>query len=471
MSLLKKKNDNTEPQFSFGESILVLVGILCILGYLIIVKKQEPQAPLFISFMVLALYGHLRGFKWQTVMDGMREGLRTGVDPLVIFLSIGVLIATWIFSGTIPTIMYFGFKIISVKFFLPTVFIVCTLVGVACGSSFTTVSTMGIAFIGIGATLQINPGLTAGVIVSGAFCSSNISPLSGTTNLAASVGEISIYKHIQSLLTTDIPAWAICLILYTFLGWNSKNVSLNTVHQMMNGLANGFWISGWALLPVLLLVILAIFQVPAIPSLGFGSLFAIVLGWLHAPSTNISLITKTIMTGFVSHTGNKTIDTLLSKGGIASMLTSLALIVFALALGGLLIKFNIISTIINHLTGIVKTPGRVSLATAITCIGVNLMVGEHYLAIILPGQSFLPSFDRLGLKRVDLTRILNDAGAAVNAIVPWSVSGVFIATTLQVNPLQFIPWAFFPFLVTIFTVVAGMLVKVPQKQGVAIPEQ
>ena len=153
------------------------------------------------------------------------------------------------------------------------------------------------------------------------------------------------------------------------------------------------------------------------------------------------------------------------------MLTSLALIVFALALGGLLIKFNIISTIINHLTGIVKTPGRLSLATAITCIGVNLMVGEHYLAIILPGQSFLPSFDRLGLKRVDLTRILNDAGAAVNAIVPWSVSGVFIATTLQVNPLQFIPWAFFPFLVTVFTVVAGMLVKVPQKQGVAILEQ
>ena len=152
------------------------------------------------------------------------------------------------------------------------------------------------------------------------------------------------------------------------------------------------------------------------------------------------------------------------------MLTSLALIVFALALGGLLIKFNIISTIINHLTGIVKTPGRLSLATAITCIGVNLMVGEHYLAIILPGQSFLLSFDRLGLKRVDLTRILNDAGAAVNAIVPWSVSGVFIATTLQVNPLQFIPWAFFPFLVTIFMVVAGMLVKVPQKQSVIVPE-
>lgn len=467
MKSIKISKNSAEPVIGFSESLLILGIILCILGYPIIFKHQEPQAPLFISFVLLAVYGRIRGFKWDTVMGGMRHGLRAGVDPLIIFLSIGVLIATWIFSGTIPTIMYFGFEIISVKFFLPTVFIVCTLVGVACGSSFTTVSTMGIAFIGIGATLKINPGLTAGVIVSGAFCGSNISPLSGTTNLAASVGEISIYKHINSLLTTDIPAWVICLIIYTFLGLNSKNVSLGAVHQMMAGLQNGFWISGLALLPVLLLIVLAIFQVPAIPSLGLGSLFAVVLGWIHAPKTSLTMITNTIMTGYVSHTGDKTIDTLLSKGGISSMLTSLALIIFALALGGLLIKFNIISTIINHLTGIVKTPGRLTFATALTCIGVNLLVGEHYLAIILPGQSFLPSFNKLGLKRVDLTRILNDAGAAVNAIVPWSVSGVFIASTLQINPLSFIPWAFFPFLVTILTVIAGMLVKVPAENPAA----
>lgn len=464
MSLFKKSANHTDPVMGFGECIAVLVAILCILGYLIIVRQQEPQAPLFIAFTLLAVYGKVRGFSWDTVMDGMREGLRAGVDPLIIFLSIGVLIATWIFSGTIPTIMYFGFKIISVKFFLPTVFIVCTLVGVACGSSFTTVSTMGIAFIGIGATLKINPGLTAGVIVSGAFCGSNISPLSGTTNLAASVGHISIYEHIKALMITDIPAWVICVIVYTVLGLNSKNVSLSAVHQMMHGLAHGFWISGWALLPVVLLIVLAILQVPAIPSLGLGSLFAAALGWIHAPATNITLITKTIMMGYVAHTGDKTIDTLMSKGGISSMLTSLALIVFALALGGLLIKFNIIKTIIHHLSGIVKTPGRLTLATAITCIGVNLLVGEHYLAIILPGQSFLPDFDNLGLKRKFLTRILNDAGAAVNAIVPWSVSGVFIAGALQINPLKFIPWTFFPFLVTLLTVITGMLLKAPKKK-------
>lgn len=462
MSLFKRQAARPAPTLSFGESALVLLVILCLLGFLIIFEHQEPQAPLFISFVLLALYGKLRGFSWDTIMDGMRDGLKAGVDPLIIFLSIGVLIATWIFSGTIPTIMYFGFKIISVQFFLPTVFLVCTLVGVACGSSFTTVSTMGIAFIGIGATLKINPGLTAGVIVSGAFCGSNISPLSGTTNLAASVSHISIYQHIRSLLITDLPAWFICLILYTFLGLNSQHVSLAAVHHMMDGLANGFWISGWALLPVALLIILAVFQVPAIPSLGLGSLFAVALGWLHAPKTQLTTITDTIMTGYVAHTGNHTIDTLLSKGGISSMLTSLALIIFALALGGLLIRFKIIDTIITNLTGIVKSAGRVSLATAITCIGVNALVGEHYLAIILPGQSFLPSFNKLNLAPHHLARILNDAGAAVNAIIPWSVSGVFIATALQIDPLKFIPWSFFPFIVTILAVIVGFFVKPDQ---------
>ncbi|MDO4903894.1 MAG: Na+/H+ antiporter NhaC family protein [Limosilactobacillus sp.] len=459
MNNIKKASDRVEPVFSFIESLLVLLVILCILGFLIIVEKQEPQAPLFISFVLLAIYGKLRGFKWDTVMEGMRDGLRAGVDPLVIFLSIGVLIATWIFSGTIPTIMFIGFKIISVKFFLPTVFIVCTLVATACGSSFTTVSTMGIAFIGIGATLKINPGLTAGAIVSGAFCGANISPLSGTTNLAASVGEISIYEHIRTLFITDIPALLICIVLYGVLGMNSKHVSLTEVHQMMTGLQHGFWISGWALLPVALLIVLAFFKVPAIPSLGLGSLFAIALGWIHEPATSINNITKTIMMGFISHTGNKTIDALLSKGGISSMLTSLALIIFALALGGLLIKFKIISGIIEHLAGVVNSAGRVTLAAAITAIGVNVMVGEHYLAIILPGQSFLKSFDQLGLKRRFLTRILNDAGAAVNAIVPWSVSGVFIAGALQVSPMKFIPFAFFPILVTVLTIITGFFIK------------
>lgn len=409
------------------------------------------------------VYGRLRGFTWDTIIDGMRTGLRAGVDPLVIFLTIGVLIATWIFSGTIPTVMFWGFKIISIQFFLPTVFLVCTLVGIACGSSFTSVSTMGIAFIGIGTTLHFSPGLTAGAIVSGAFCGSNISPLSGTTNLAASTGEIDIYTHIKSLLWTDLPAWFISLIFFTLMGLHPKPASLHTINVMLDQLQNNFWISPWTMLPVILLIILAIFKVPAIPSLGLGALSAVILGWIHNPNISINSITELIMNGFVAHTPNKNINLLLSKSGISSMLTSLALIIFALALGGLLIKFNIIGVIITKIEESVKGIIGLTISAALTCIGVNLLVGEHYLAIILPGESFKEAFDHHNVPRTALTRVLNDAGAAINAVVPWSVSGVFIAGTLRVNPLDFIPFAIFPFLVTVLCILAGFVNVIKKK--------
>lgn len=460
---MKKLIKKSEPILGLGESIIVLAVILGILGFLIIGQHQEPQAPLLIAFVVLMVYGRLRGFTWDTIIDGMRTGLRAGVDPLVIFLTIGVLIATWIFSGTIPTVMFWGFKIISIQFFLPTVFLVCTLVGIACGSSFTSVSTMGIAFIGIGTTLHFSPGLTAGAIVSGAFCGSNISPLSGTTNLAASTGEIGIYTHIKSLLWTDLPAWFISLIFFTLMGLHPKPASLHAINVMLDQLQNNFWISPWTMLPVILLIILAIFKVPAIPSLGLGALSAVILGWIHNPNISINSITELIMNGFVAHTPNKNINLLLSKGGISSMLTSLALIIFALALGGLLIKFNIIGVIITKIEESVKGIVGLTISAALTCIGVNLLVGEHYLAIILPGESFKEAFDHHNLPRTALTRVLNDAGAAINAVVPWSVSGVFVAGTLQVNPLDFIPFAIFPFLVTVLCILAGFVNVIKKK--------
>lgn len=460
---MKKLIKKSEPILGLGESIIVLAIILGILGFLIIGQHQEPQAPLLIAFVILMVYGRLRGFTWDTIIDGMRTGLRAGVDPLVIFLTIGVLIATWIFSGTIPTVMFWGFKIISIQFFLPTVFLVCTLVGIACGSSFTSVSTMGIAFIGIGTTLHFSPGLTAGAIVSGAFCGSNISPLSGTTNLAASTGEIDIYTHIKSLLWTDLPAWFISLIFFTLMGLHPKPASLHTINVMLDQLQNNFWISPWTMLPVILLIILAIFKVPAIPSLGLGALSAVILGWIHNPNISTNSITELIMNGFVAHTPNKNINLLLSKGGISSMLTSLALIIFALALGGLLIKFNIIGVIITKIEESVKGIIGLTISAALTCIGVNLLVGEHYLAIILPGESFKEAFDHHNVPRTALTRVLNDAGAAINAVVPWSVSGVFIAGTLRVNPLDFIPFAIFPFLVTVLCILAGFVNVIKKK--------
>lgn len=450
------KKEREKPHVGILESLLVVICILIILGYLIIFKSQSPQVPLLVSVIVLMLYGFIRGFGWDNVMSGIEEGIKPGVIPLVIFLMIGVLIATWIYSSTIPTIMYFGFKIISVKFFLPTVFIVCSLVGLTCGSSFTTVSTMGIAFMGIGVALKINPGLIAGAIVSGAFFGANTSPLSGTTNLAAGVGEIDLYDHIKSLLWTDVPAWIISLILFSIMGMGHSNASLKTIDVMTSELQHGFWISWWTVLPVLLLLVMAWLKVPAVPSLAFGSFFAVIIGWVHNP-IKLNTLANYIMNGYVAHTGSKSMNELLSKGGISSMLSSLALIIFALALGGLLIKFNVIGALIDGMEKFVNSVGRLVLATAITCFGVNFLVGEQYLSVILPGESFKKSFEKMHLPATYLTRVLNDAGAAVNSIIPWSVSGVFISGTLQISPFKYIPYSFFPITVPILTIIVGFI--------------
>lgn len=453
-----KKSERDKPNVGVFESIIVVIAILFILGYLIIFSGQSPQVPLLISVAALMLYGIIRGFNWDEIVGAIEDGIKPGVIPLMIFLLIGVLIATWIYSGTIPTIMYFGFKIISVKYFLPTVFIVCSLVGITCGSSFTTVSTMGIAFIGIGSALKINPGITAGAIISGAYFGANVSPLSGTTNLAAGVGEIDVYEHIKSLIWTDFPVWIVSLIGYTFLGFGHKKVSLMKITVMTQQLSNGFWISFWTILPIILLLVLAWLKVPAVPSLAFGSLFAVIIGWLHHP-IKLNTLANYIMGGYVARTGSKTMDALLSKGGINSMLSSLALIIFALSLGGLLIKFHIIGSLIDGLGRFVNTAGKLVLITTITCIGVNFLVGEQYLSVILPGESFKSSFDKMNLPRTRLTRTLNDAGAAVNSIIPWSVSGVFIQGALQVSPVKYMPYSFFPLFVPIFTVLAGFMLE------------
>ncbi|MBU5310252.1 Na+/H+ antiporter NhaC [Ligilactobacillus saerimneri] len=457
------KKERGKPNVGLAESLLVVLVVLAILGYLIIFKAQSPQVPLLVSVVLLMLYGYLRGFGWGEVMSGLEEGIKPGVIPLVIFLMIGVLIATWIYSGTIPTIMYFGFKIISAKYFLPTVFIVCSLIGLTCGSSFTTVSTMGIAFIGIGTALKLNPGLTAGAVVSGAFFGANVSPLSSTTNLAAGVGEIDLYDHLKSLVWVDIPAWFISLILFWVLGMGHDNANLDSISVMIKQLQGGFWISLWTLLPVILLLVMAWLKVPAVPSLAFGSFFAVFIGWVHRP-IELNTLADYIMNGYVAHTGSHSMNELLSKGGISSMLSSLALIIFALALGGLLIRFNIIGALIDGMERFVKGVDGLILMTAITCFGVNFLVGEQYLSVILPGESFKKSFDKAGLPRTYLTRVLNDAGAAVNSIIPWSVSGVFISGTLQISPFKYIPYAFFPIAVPILTIVVGFILGHGQRK-------
>lgn len=460
---------STKPTVSFAESLGILIALLAILGYLIIGQKLTPHIPILFVFMLLLLYGKWKGFSWDEIHEGIVEGIKPGIIPIIIFLLIGVLVATWILSGTIPTIMVYGFKIISVKFFLPTVFVVCALVGVTVGSSFTTVSTMGIAFLGIGHILGFDNAMTAGAVVSGAFLGNNISPLSDTTNLAAGIGGVNLFEHILNMMYTVIPAFIISIVGYIFLGHQSGSADLQSVDAMVQTLHQGFWISPITLLPVAVLFLFAWKKVPAIPTLLVGSTVAVILAFINDHHLSLAKVSTILMGGYVADTGDQSIDTLLSRGGIESMLGSAALIILALGLGGLLIKFNIVATLIDKIKGYVNNPAKLIALTALSSVGINLLVGEQYLSIILPGETFKSSFTRLGIDKKYLTRTLADAGAAVNSLIPWGVSGTFIMGTLKVGALEYLPYAFFPLLCPIITVILGIFLKKQQGENKKAP--
>ena len=446
-------------KIALKESIAVLVVLLAILGILIIGFQLSPHIPILTAFMCLLFYGRFRRFSWDDIHDGIVKGITPGIIPILIFLLIGVLVASWILSGTIPTIIVYGFQLISVRFFLPTAFLVCTIVGITVGSSFTTISTIGIAFLGIGHILGFNDAMTTGAVVSGAFLGNNCSPLSDTTNLAAGIGEVNLFEHIAGMRYTDLPAFVISMLFYIFLGHSSHTADLQAITEMIQNMKAGFWISPWTLIPLLVLFGGAIKKIPAIPTLLTGSATAIVLAFIHQPGLTIQGVANILMNGYVAQTADPKINELLSRGGIMSMLSSASLILLALALGGLLIKYTIVETIVQELREKMDRPSRLIGFTALSCIGINLIVGEQYLSIILPGETFKRSFEQSGLDKKYLTRTLADAGATVNSLVPWGVSGTFIMGTMKVSALQYLPFAFFAILAPIFTIIGGFLLN------------
>ncbi|WP_143464055.1 Na+/H+ antiporter NhaC family protein [Levilactobacillus enshiensis] len=444
-----------EIHFSLVESLVIMVIMFAILGTMIIGMKMSPQIPILFVFTLLMFYGHFRKVSWGDIFDGITEGITPGIIPILIFLMIGLLVSSWLASGTIATIMVIGFNILSVKFFLPTVFIICGIVGITVGSSFTTVSTMGIAFMGIGHILGFSDALTAGAIVSGALLGNNLSPLSDTSNLTTGLTKVNLYKHLFNMSHTIAPSAIIALVLYFVLGNTSHTANLSRIHAISSSLEQSFAVSAWSLLPILVLLLLAWRQVPAIPSLLLGTITALLLVIIRDPAYGVNRISNLLMSGNIAKTPSHTVNDLMTGGGITNMLGSVSLIIVALALGGLLIKFGVVHTLIDSIKPYVNKPGKLILFTELSGVGVNLMVGEQYLSIILPGTTFKSSYDRLGLDRKYLSRTLATGGADINALVPWGVSGIFFSGTLNVDALQYIPMAFYTYINPIMTVIAG----------------
>lgn len=440
---------------SLREAILVLVVALAIMGTGVIGLGLSPQVPVLLAITVTIFWAKVTGFSWDEINAGIKDGIDKGIIPIVIFILIGAMISTWIAAGTIPTLMVIGFKAISAQWFLPTVFLVCSLVGAAVGSCFTVVSTVGIAFFGIGVTMNFNPALVAGAIISGGVFGDKCSPLSETNNLAAAVVDTDLFDHMKTILWSTIPAATISTIAFALLGMGHNHADMNKINTTVAALNNDFHISIVALIPIILVFVCVGFKMAAIPTMLLNIFVSAGMMFVNNPGLNVTKASTIITNGFIAKTSNSEVNLLLSRGGIVSMMPTVALIVLTLSLGGLLVHFGLISAIMSPLATRLNNPAKLVTAALGACIGVNIFVGEQFLSIILPGRAFKKTFNNGGLASRALGRVLEDGGTVLNYLVPWGVGGVFIANTLSVPTIQYLPFVFFSLLCPVFSLLSG----------------
>lgn len=449
------ENEVKEPKVGLTEGIIVLLFMLLIMGFSVIKLGISPQIPILFVILLLIAWAKVRRFSWNSVNQGIIDGISTGIIPMFIFILIGALISSWIAAGVIPSLMVYGFHLISAEWFLPSVFLVCTIVGTAIGSAFTVVSTIGIAFLGMGLTMGINPAMIAGAVISGAIFGDKTSPLSDSTNLASAVVGADLFSHIRNLMWSTIPAFFTSLIVFFLIGRTNAHLNTASIDKTINVLNQHFSISLWAFLPIILMFLCAWRKIPAIPTLFINITVAVGMIFVQAPTTKVQEIVNILTNGFVSHSGNKNVDNLLTRGGITSMMATIALIISALALGGLLMKFGVIDAVMGPLSRKLQSDGSMILAVVLSGIGVNIFVGEQYLSVILPGNAFKSTFDKAKLAPVALSRALEDGGTVINYLIPWGVAGVFAANTLQVPTIDYLPFAIFSLSSPIFSIISG----------------
>lgn len=441
---------------SFLEAAIIFAIMLSLIGVSVIKFGLSPMTPIIASLALIMLWSQFKGFSWKDVNQGISEGISTGIIPMVIFLLIGALIASWIAAGIIPAMMVVGFKLVSTKIFVPSTFLVCAIIGTSIGSAFTTASTVGLALMGMGTALGFNPALIAGAVISGSVFGDKMSPLSDTTNLAAAVAGTDLFKHIKNMMWTTIPALVISFLLYLFLGSQANvTTSANQINDLTATLQDNFTIGWWSSLPIIVMVVCSLYKIPAVATLLLNISLSIGLFILQTPGVKLTEVANIIENGFISTTGVASIDSLLSRGGLMSMMGSIALIILTLALGGLLMEFGIIETLMAPLALKLTSAGKLVSATVLGGVLANIMIGEQYLSIILPGKALKPSFDKTNLDPSVLSRALEDSGTVLNTLIPWGVSGVFMANTLGVPTLAYLPFCFFSLLCPFLSILSG----------------
>lgn len=455
------KEAKREPvPVGFGAAALVFLALIALVLSMTAGLGSAPHVPLLLAAVLAALVGAAHRFSWKEMMEGICSAVTAALPALLIIMAIGVLIALWMASGVIPTMIYYGLQILSPRFFLLTTLLLCSLVSLALGSSLSTIGTVGVALFGIGSAMGIPPAVTVGAIVSGAYFGDKMSPLSDTTNLAPSVSDAGLFDHVRHMMATTTPTYLICMALYGAIGFSYGGAQADSqqIQTTLQALEGAFLIHPLLLLPPLLVLAMVVFRIPALPGLvGSAALGALLAALVQGvpPAQLVALV----MDGFSASTGVESVDTLLNRGGIMSMMRTVALMVIALSFAGIFERTGMAASLLEKVVSRVKSDRGLVIATILTSWGILIATGQQYVAIIMTGRLFRPLYRQHNLKPQNLSRALEDAGTVFGGIVPYSPGAGFTEGMLGVSAWQYGPFTFFGWINPLVAILIAALGK------------
>ncbi|MDK7753501.1 Na+/H+ antiporter NhaC [Staphylococcus ureilyticus] len=463
-AILKSKDKHNDEKQDLKKplgvtSAVVTLSIMIITMLITVaVLEKEPHIPLMIGTAVAIIVTMLHGYEFSEVEEMMYKGIRHALPAIVIIILVGLVIGSWIGSGVVATMIYYGLQLIDPRYFLAVVVILCGVVALAIGSSWSTMATVGVASMGIGVSMGISPGMVAGAVICGAYFGDKMSPLSDTTNLASGLSGVELFEHIKHMFYTTIPAVIIALIAFFFIGmqYGNKNFDTKRIDAILSTMQDNFVISPWLLLVPLVVIVLVTFKVPAIPAICVGIIFGF-FAQIFVQGGTITEALTALQTGYTIESGNKLVDELFNRGGLESMFYTISLTLVAMTFGGVLEYSGMLSALISVILKVARTTGSLIASVIVSCIGTNFTCSEQYISIIVPSRMYASAFKDKGLHPKNLSRALEDGGTLTSVFVPWNTCGVFIASTLGVSVMEYAPFAIVNYTVPIISVIFGYI--------------
>ncbi|MBN7827144.1 Na+/H+ antiporter NhaC [Bowmanella dokdonensis] len=464
-------------QPSLLQALLPIIALLLLLFMAVYYFGDDSssgpnQIALLLCAGVVTLIGQHNGYGREQIEQAIVRGISLTLGAILILLAVGSLIGTWLLSGTVPTMVFYGLTLLNPDYFYLSCSIICAIVALSIGSSWTVAATIGVALMGVASGLGLSEVICAGAIVSGAYFGDKLSPLSDTTNLAPAVAGADLFTHIRFMLYSTLPSYALTLVLFLSLGLQDRQDGQPTqLEALLNSLSGQFHIAWYLLLPLAITLFLAFRKMPAFPAIGIGAVSGAIMAVLFqqdfiqaqaAPDLGklggtITVVWQAMFAGVSLDTPDPLLKDLLSGGGMGSMLNTIWLIISAMTFGSVMEATGLLQRIVETLLKMAKSASGLVITTIGTAFGTNLVAADQYIAIVMPGRMFKPEYDKRNLTPENLSRAVEDGGTCTSALIPWNTCGAYMQSVLLVNPLDYAVYAFFNWLTPLMGILLALL--------------